>query len=67
MANKIKVDNVVLKRLAQREKKRCKGTNPERRYFLIVCEGTKTEPNYFEAIKKELPRGVLEHIDIEGL
>ena len=67
MANKIKVDNAVLKRLAQKEKRRIKGSNTKRRYFLIVCEGTKTEPNYFEALKKELPRGILEKIDIEGL
>ena len=67
MANKIKVDNAVLKRLAQKEKRRIKGSNTKRRYFLIVCEGTKTEPNYFESLKKELPRGILEKIDIEGL
>ncbi len=67
MANKIKVDNAVLKRLLQKETKRTRGNNPERKYFLIVCEGKKTEPNYFEAIKKELPRGILENVDIEGL
>ena len=67
MANKIKVDNAVLKRLAQKEKKRSRGSKPQQRYFLIVCEGKKTEPNYFEAIKKELPRGILENVDIEGL
>lgn len=67
MANKIKVDNAELKRRSQKEKKRSCGNAPERRYFLIVCEGTKTEPNYFEAIKKELPRGILENVDIEGL
>ena len=66
MANKIKVDNAVLKRLAQNEKRRTKGNNAQRRYFLIVCEGTKTEPNYFEAIKRELPRGILETIDVAG-
>lgn len=26
----------------------------ERRYYLIVCEGQKTEPNYFEALKKTI-------------
>ena len=41
MANKIKVDNAVLKRLAQKEKKRSRGSKPEQRYFLIVCEGKK--------------------------
>ena len=66
MANKIKVDNAVLKRLAQKEKRRTKGSNTKRRYFLIVCEGAKTEPNYFESIKRELPRGILETIDVAG-
>lgn len=44
---------------------RKQGTTPKRRFFLIVCEGTKTEPNYFEGLKKELPKGVL-HIVIKG-
>jgi hypothetical protein len=26
----------------------------ERRYYLIVCEGKKTEPNYFESLKNKL-------------
>ncbi|MDO9157405.1 MAG: RloB family protein, partial [Sediminibacterium sp.] len=39
-----------------------------RKYYLIVCEGEQTEPNYFEAIKERLPKGVLTscHIEIEG-
>lgn len=39
------------------------GTKDPRKYFLIVCEGEKTEPNYFEAISKELPKGLVS-IDI---
>lgn len=37
-------------------------------YFLIVCEGEKTEPRYFEAFKNDLPKGFLDNatIDIEG-
>ncbi len=66
MARKIKVDNAVLKRFARQEQKRKVGGTPQRRYFLIVCEGEKTEPNYFRAIRSELPRGVMEFIDIEG-
>lgn len=41
------------------------GTRSIRRYFLIVCEGVKTEPLYFEAFKADLPKGALD-IDIEG-
>lgn len=37
----------------------------ERRHFLIVCEGTKTEPNYFKAFKQELPRHIVQ-VDIVG-
>lgn len=37
----------------------------ERERILIVCEGEKTEPNYFEAIKGELPLHVVE-VKISG-
>ena len=52
MAGKIKIDNAELKRFAREEHKRKVGTREIRQYFLIVCEGAKTEPNYFESIKK---------------
>ena len=32
----------------------------KRKYYLIVCEGEKTEPNYFKSLKNALPKGVLE-------
>jgi len=38
----------------------------ERKYFLIVCEGAKTEPAYFEYIQNMLPRNLLTTIDIRG-
>ena len=31
-----------------------------RTFFLIVCEGEQTEPKYFEALGRELPRGSVE-------
>lgn len=37
----------------------------ERQRFLIVCEGEKTEPNYFEMFGQELPRRVVQ-LDIYG-
>ena len=37
----------------------------KRQYFLIVCEGEETEPNYFKALARELPRGLVQ-VDIEG-
>ena len=44
------------------------GVRPIRQYFLIVCEGEKTEPLYFEAFKADLPKGVLQNttLEIEG-
>ena len=38
----------------------------ERRYFLIVCEGERTEPNYFNSFKKRLPKNVVDTIDVSG-
>ena len=51
MANIIKIDNAVLKRTARVEKKRKERTKEVRVYFLIVCEGEQTEPNYFKSFK----------------
>lgn len=51
MANIIKIDNAVLKRTARVEKKRKEKSRKLRVYFLIVCEGEKTEPNYFKSFK----------------
>jgi hypothetical protein len=38
---------------------------PERHYFLIVSEGAKTEPIYFQYFKDRLPRNSLDMIEIE--
>jgi len=38
----------------------------ERKYFLIVCEGERTEPLYFNYFKKHLPKNLLETIEISG-
>ena len=68
MAKRAKVDNSVKKRLARKERKRKQAIRSIRQYVLIVCEGEKTEPNYFEGFKADLPRGVLDNnrIEIEG-
>jgi hypothetical protein len=41
-------------------------TIEERKYFLIVCEGTRTEPIYFDFLKQFLPKHLLETIRIIG-
>lgn len=68
MARKIKIPNEHLKRFAREEQKRKKDVRNKRKYYLIVCEGEATEPNYFEGLKQDLPKGVLtaHRIDIEG-
>lgn len=38
----------------------------ENRYFLIVCEGIRTEPIYFEFLKKLLPKHLLDTIEVSG-
>ena len=66
MARKIKIDNALLKRYAQESAKRQSDTKLKRKFILIVCEGEKTEPNYFESIRKNLKKGLLE-VEIQGL
>tara|TARA_B110000908_G_scaffold162076_1_gene207101 strand:- start:4 stop:684 length:681 start_codon:yes stop_codon:yes gene_type:complete len=68
MARKVKISNHIQKRLARDAHKRKRNTKSKRKYFLIVCEGEKTEPNYFESLKNDLPKGVLTscRIDVEG-
>jgi hypothetical protein len=59
MARVSKLDNSVKKRFARQEKGRTIGFREKRVYFLIICEGEKTEPNYFEGLKKDLSVGTL--------
>lgn len=68
MARTIKIDNAILKRRSRFEEKRKTEIRTKRKFYLIVCEGEKTEPNYFNALKSNLPRGILElvSIDVEG-
>ncbi len=52
MARKIKIDNALQKRFSQKKPKIQKPHNIIA-YILIVCEGEKTEPNYFKAFPKQ--------------
>ncbi len=69
MARKVKIDNAVLKRLQLQKSDRKLNFREKRLYYVIVCEGEKTEPNYFEGLKQTLPAGVLTtcQIDIHGI
>lgn len=68
MARKVKIPNHIKKRFERTNKKRQTNVLNKRKYYLIVCEGEKTEPNYFRSIRSSLPKGVLEtcEIKIEG-
>lgn len=63
MARKIKIEPAIVKRRERQEARRQINNKPKRKRYLIVCEGEKTEPNYFEALKLALPKGVLEVVD----
>lgn len=59
MARIAKVDNSIKKRFERKERSRLIEVREKRVYFLIICEGEKTEPNYFNGLKKDLPIGTL--------
>ncbi|HXH99151.1 MAG TPA: RloB family protein [Sphingobacteriaceae bacterium] len=64
MARVIKIDNSLLKRFQKKSQKR---DTPKKlvSYFLIVCEGEKTEPNYFKSFPKQVGNIVYD-IEFEG-
>lgn len=64
MTRKIKIDNSILK---QREyKKRTEKSKEIVCKILIVCEGSKTEPDYFRAFNKKKPGLYVVDIEIGG-
>jgi hypothetical protein len=67
MSKPIKLSDIDKKWNRRGDRCQCRpvDTRDERKRFLIVCEGTKTEPNYFEALKRLLPPNVAT-IDIHG-
>jgi hypothetical protein len=59
MARTIKIDNALQKRFSINAKKKSKeGDKDLKVYFLIVCEGEKTEPNYFKSFPLKVGRFV---------
>ncbi|MFY1613196.1 RloB family protein [Macellibacteroides fermentans] len=57
MTTQRKIDNSLLKRFERKENSNSRKVNSKEKrvYFLIVCEGEETEPNYFKAFERELP------------
>lgn len=66
MAISGKIPNDILAEFSTEKTKRPFGNIPPRRYYLIVCEGEETEPNYFEAIKRILPPAMVDRVSIAG-
>ena len=64
-ANKIKVDNAVLKRYARQSARRRQRVVSLR--ILIVCEGERTEPRYFDSFKKKHNGLFVLDMDVLGL
>jgi hypothetical protein len=63
MARTIKIDNALQKRFSKQAKR---GRTRELvTYFLIVCEGEKTEPNYFKSFPKKVGK-IIYDIEFEG-
>ena len=63
MARTIKIDNALQKRFAKKTKK--SKSRELVTYFLIVCEGEKTEPNYFKSFPKKVGKFIYD-IEFEG-
>ncbi len=57
MARTIKIDNALQKRFSQKQGKKNKSRELIT-YFLIVCEGEKTEPNYFKCFPKQVGKAI---------
>ncbi len=66
MGRPVKFSQEQQKKFQNVKGKRSVGTLNRRKRILILCEGEKTEPNYFRALKEDLPKGVLD-IDVLGL
>jgi hypothetical protein len=64
MARTLKIDNASQKRFAQQQQ-HARKVKKLVSYFLIVCEGSKTEPNYFKSFPKEIG-GVVYDVKLGG-
>ena len=72
MASQVKAGNISRREFMRglplgRISARPYGNRPPRRYFLIVCEGEETEPNYFNSIAAQLPKDMVSRITVKGV
>jgi hypothetical protein len=68
MAQANKLSEEARKQFERKETVRKVDVREARKYYLIVCEGEKTEPNYFLALVSDLPKPVAEvcRFDVAG-
>jgi hypothetical protein len=68
MAQAGKISEEARRQFAPQQTPRKVDVKNARKYYLIVCEGAKTEPQYFEALVSDLPQPVAEvcRFDIDG-
>ena len=66
MARVKKIDNAILKRLKRANERNARKTETkeERKYYLLFCEGARTEPNYFISLSKQLPKNLVK-LDVD--
>ena len=64
MARVLKIDNALNKQFASNSNKK-KEDKQLITYFLIVCEGEKTEPNYFKSFPKKVGRYIFD-LEFDG-
>jgi hypothetical protein len=60
-----KIDQQLIDKRQRKGKGRKANYRNKREFWLIVCEGTKTEPNYFNAIVRNFPPRMLEVLAVE--
>lgn len=65
MARKAKLSDSIKQRFQKSNSVRLVNVRSKRKYFLIVSEGEQSEPNYFNGLKMQLPKGILEICSIK--
>ena len=57
-------DDLFKKRRAKRRARKAESLEPKAESYLIVCEGEKTEPQYFDALASEVKRKLGGNLDV---
>ena len=57
-------DDLFKRRRAKRQARKAESLEPRTESYLIVCEGEKTEPQYFDALAKEVKQKLGGNLDV---